>query len=91
MQLPKLPPGSTALHVACRRLRPRCVALLLAAGADCGIRDERGFAPVDVLHESPAEAAEEEEVNQQQELQQQQRQLDGIATRIEPSFFVTEK
>lgn len=54
MQLPYLEPGSTALHIACQRVHLRCIRLLTSAGADRSVLDDRGFTPIDVLHEFPS-------------------------------------
>ncbi|KAJ1531533.1 hypothetical protein ONE63_000208 [Megalurothrips usitatus] len=53
LQLPFLECGSTALHVACQRVHLRCIRLLTSAGADRSVLDDRGFTPIDVLHEFP--------------------------------------
>ncbi|KAE8745869.1 hypothetical protein FOCC_FOCC007388 [Frankliniella occidentalis] len=58
-QLPSLEPGSTALHVACQRVHLRCIRLLTSAGADRSVLDDRGFTPIDVLHEFPGYGEED--------------------------------
>lgn len=57
--LPSLEPGSTALHVACQRVHLRCIRLLTSAGADRSVLDDRGFTPIDVLHEFPGYGEED--------------------------------
>ncbi|KAK3932787.1 Ankyrin repeat and SOCS box protein 2 [Frankliniella fusca] len=57
--LPCLESGSTALHVACQRVHLRCISLLTGAGADRSVLDDRGFTPIDVLHEFPGYGEED--------------------------------
>lgn len=65
-QLPYLEPGSTALHVACQRVHLRCIRLLTSAGADRSVLDDRGFTPIDVLHEFPG-TGEDDSLGQEAE------------------------
>ncbi|XP_034253450.1 uncharacterized protein LOC117652550 [Thrips palmi] len=58
--LPYLEPGSTALHIACQRVHLRCIRLLTSAGADRSVLDDRGFTPIDVLHEFPGSGEDED-------------------------------
>lgn len=39
--------------MACQRVHLRCIRLLTSAGADRSVKDDRGFTPIDVLHEFP--------------------------------------